>query len=103
MIGLLLLLLVVNVFNIAMVIRVARWIGANDAFRESKAIKLEDPFFALYLMGPMVSWSSLKRTKDNKYWIDLKGWAVVRIVMFAILTFLLYANIYLLLFYLSVQ
>ncbi len=101
MIALLQALLVVNVFNIAMIIRVARWIGANDAFSDKKAIKLEDPFFSLYLLGPMVSWSSLKRTKDNKYWIDLRGWALVRITMFAILTFLLFTNVYLLLFYLA--
>ncbi|MCA9386841.1 hypothetical protein KC669_02280 [Candidatus Dojkabacteria bacterium] len=101
MIGLLLAILVVNVFNIAMILRVARWLGSNDAFEESKAISLNDPFFKVYLMGPMVSWSKLKRTRDNKYWLDLRGWFFVRVTMFAVLTFLLFANIYLLLWYLS--
>lgn len=100
-VGLLVIILAINIFNIGMIIRTARWIGVHDAFSEDKAIKLDDMYFTLYLSGPMVNWSSLKRTKDNKYWIDLKHWRFVRLTMFAMMAFLLFVNVYLLLFFVS--
>jgi hypothetical protein len=70
----LLIVLVINVFN-----------------------KLSDPFFSLYLAGPMVSWANLKRTKDHKYWLDTNGWMATRIMFLFVMGFLLFVNIYLLL------
>lgn len=93
----LLVVLVINIFNIAMILRITRWLDVYQAFSSSKAIELSDPFFSLYLAGPMVSWANLKRTKDHKYWLDTNGWMVTRIMFLFVMGLLLFVNIYLLL------
>lgn len=95
--------LFVSILNFILTVRVARELTYAQATSADKAIDLEkDPWLKLTLMGPIPPWANIKRTSDRKYWYVPGMWKFARYVVIVSFAAILFVNIFLLLYFVSV-